>query len=190
MPGVRQRSPKWIRSTWEGPKDMDGDSDHSLWMGRLLRLAQRVGMEGEVPVAAVILDERGTAIGWGSNVRHRHQDPLGHAELVALRQAAALRGDWRFNGCCLLVTLEPCPMCAGALVQARMGQVIYGAEDPKRGALGGCLDLANHPSAHHAMEVQGGVMEAEGRQLLENWFRQRRRQARSAGTREARFPTG
>ena len=178
-----------MHNTSDRPQDSDGDWDHRLWMGRLLRLAQRVGMEGEVPVAAVVLDERGIAIGWGSNVRHRHQDPLGHAELVALRQAAALRGDWRFNGCILLVTLEPCPMCAGALVQARMGQVIYGAGDPKRGALGGCLDLANHPSAHHAMGVQGGLLEAEGRQLLENWFRQRRRQARSAGKREARSPT-
>jgi len=174
----------------EVPKAMNGASDHILWMGRLLRLAHRVGMEGEVPVAAVILDGKGTAIGWGSNVRHRHQDPLGHAELVALRQAADLRGDWRFNDCSLLVTLEPCPMCAGALVQARMGQVIYGAADPKRGALGGCLDLANHPSAHHGMRVEGGVLAAEGRQLLENWFRQRRRQARSAGTREVRFPAG
>lgn len=157
---------------------MDGGTDHNLWMARLLRLAQRVGMEGEVPVAAVILDERGMAIGWGSNVRHRQQDPLGHAELVALRQAAALRSDWRFNDCSLLVTLEPCPMCAGALVQARMGQVVYGATDPKRGGLGGCLDLANHPSAHHRMRVQGGVLGVEGQQLLENWFRQRRRQER------------
>lgn len=190
MPGIRQRSKKWIDTTKKGLVDMDWGSDHNLWMGRLLRLAHRVGTEGEVPVAAVVLDEGGMAIGWGSNVRHRQQDPLGHAELVALRQAAALRGDWRFNGCSLLVTLEPCPMCAGALVQARMGQVIYGAADPKRGALGGCLDLANHPSAHHTMGVQGGVMATEGRQLLENWFRQRRRQARSAGTREAHSPTG
>jgi tRNA(adenine34) deaminase len=190
VPGVGQRIKKWIPTTKEGLKVMDGGTDHYLWMARLLRLAQRVGMEGEVPVAAVILDERGMAIGWGSNVRHRQQDPLGHAELVALRQAAALRGDWRFNGCSLLVTLEPCPMCAGALVQARMGQVVYGAPDPKRGALGGCLDLANHPSAHHGMRVQGGMLAEEGRQLLENWFRQRRRQARLARRREARFPAG
>lgn len=188
MPVASQRSQKWIHSSKEGPKFMAAASDHDLWMGRLLRLAHRVGLEGEVPVAAVILDERGIAIGWGSNVRHRQQDPLGHAELVALRQAAALRGDWRFNGCCLLVTLEPCPMCAGALVQARMGEVVYGAIDPKRGALGGCLDLANHSSAHHGMRVHGGLLAEEGRQLLEDWFRQRRRQARLAGTREVRFP--
>lgn len=169
---------------------MEADHDDNLWMGRLLRLAHRVGLEGEVPVAAVILDERGVAIGWGSNVRERRQDPLGHAELVALRQAAALRGDWRFNGCRLLVTLEPCPMCAGALVQARMGQVVYAASDPKRGALGGCLDLADHPSAHHVMQVKGGLLGGESQRLLETWFKQRRRQSRWDGTPEARSRGG
>lgn len=144
-------------------------------MARLLRRAASVGEEGEVPVAAVVLDAGGRCIGWGSNRRHRHQDPLGHAELVALRQAAGLRGEWRFNDCTLLVTLEPCPMCAGALVQARMGRVVYGAGDPKRGALGGCLDLSRDPSAHHRMRVSGNVLEAEARRQLESWFRSRRR---------------
>ena len=117
-----------------------------IWMDRLLRLGERVGEEGEIPVAAVMLDDQGRCLGWGSNRRHHDQDPLGHAELVALRQAAAMRGDWRFNACTLVVTLEPCPMCAGALVQARVGTVVFGASDPKRGALGGCLNLARDPS--------------------------------------------
>jgi tRNA(Arg) A34 adenosine deaminase TadA len=108
-------------------------------MDRLLRLADAVGAGGEIPVAAALLDEAGRCVGWGSNRRHRRADPLGHAELLALRRAAAARGDWRFNGCTLLVTLEPCPMCAGALIQARVGTVIYGAADPKRGGLGGSL---------------------------------------------------
>lgn len=105
-------------------------------------------------------------------------DPLGHAELVALRQAAEVQGDWRFNACTLIVTLEPCPMCAGALVQARMGTVVYGAPDPKRGGLGGSLDLSTHASAHHRMQVIRGVREPEAREQLERWFRQRRRQNR------------
>ena len=151
-----------------------------LWMERLLRCARRVGEAGEIPVAAVLLDARGQAIGWGSNRRHRDQDPLGHAELVALRQAAALRRDWRFNDCTLLVTLEPCPMCAGALIQARVGRVIYAAADAKRGALGGCLDLAHHPSAHHHMAVQGGLEAASAERQLSDWFRQRRRAPRQA----------
>ena len=150
-------------------------------MERLLRRADRVGLEGEVPVAAVVLDGEGKAVGWGSNRRHRKQDPLGHAELVALERAARLRGSWRFNDCTLVVTLEPCPMCAGALVQARMGRVVFGAGDPKRGALGGCLDLARHSSAHHGMEVVSGVKEACARHQLETWFRQRRRLATEGG---------
>ncbi|MFM7086144.1 MAG: nucleoside deaminase [Cyanobium sp.] len=150
-----------------------------LWMQRLLRLAERVGETGEIPVAAVLLDGRGRALGWGSNRRERHQDPLGHAELVALRQAAAARGDWRFNDCTLLVTLEPCPMCAGALIQARLGRVLFAAGDRKRGALGGCLDLAADPSAHHHMEVSGGLEAAAAESQLRDWFR-RRREARRA----------
>jgi tRNA(adenine34) deaminase len=154
---------------------MLNDAASLLWMDRLLRLAAAVGADGEIPVAAVLLDEAGRCVGWGSNRRHRQADPLGHAELLALRRAAAARGDWRFNGCTLLVTLEPCPMCAGALIQARVGTVIYGAADPKRGGLGGSLDLSVHPSAHHHMAVRGGVLEGRAGEQLEAWFRQRRR---------------
>jgi len=147
-------------------------------MERLLRRADAVGAQGEIPVAAVVLDAQGRAIGWGSNRRERDQHPLGHAELVALQQAARLRGDWRFNDCTLLVTLEPCPMCAGALVQARLGVVVFGASDPKRGGLGGCLDLSRDPSAHHHMQVLGGCRAEACSAQLEAWFRQRRRQRR------------
>lgn len=145
-----------------------------FWMARLLRLADSAGESGEVPVAAVVLDGEGLCLGWGSNRRQRRRDPLGHAELVALRQAAAARGDWRFNDCTLVVTLEPCPMCAGALIQARMGRVVFAAPDPKRGALGGCLDLAGDPSAHHHMQVRSGILAAQAREQLEGWFRRRR----------------
>ena len=147
-------------------------------MKRLLRRANSVGTEGEVPVAAVVLDGDGRAIGWGVNRRERDQQPLGHAELMALQQAATLRGDWRFNDCTLVVTLEPCPMCAGALVQARMGRVVYGAFDCKRGALGGVLDLSRDASAHHHMQVQGGVQAEACSAQLEQWFRRRRQQRR------------
>lgn len=149
---------------------------HQLWMERLLRRAARVGALGEVPVAAVVLDPQGRAVGWGVNRRHRGHDPLGHAELVALRQAAQALGTWRFNGCTLLVTLEPCPMCAGALIQARMGRVVFAAADPKRGALGGCLNLAADKSAHHHLEVSAGLKGQEAEALLQGWFRRRRQQ--------------
>lgn len=157
--------------------DKEAMESHALylhWMDRLLRRARTVGEQGEIPVAAALLDGKGRCLGWGSNRRQREADPLGHAELVALRQGAATRGDWRFNDCTMIVTLEPCPMCAGALVQARMGTVVYGAADPKRGALGGTVDLARHPSAHHHMRVVAGIRgELAGRQL-EEWFRERR----------------
>ncbi len=156
-----------------------GEQDRWMrWMTVLLERAADNGNTGEVPVAAVILDEHGRCIGHGRNRRERCQDPLGHAELVALQQAATLRGDWRFNPCTLLVTLEPCPMCAGALVQARMGTVVFGASDQKRGGLGGCLDLAQHPSSHHHMRVVGPVMQGKAGKQLEAWFRRRRQSNR------------
>jgi tRNA(adenine34) deaminase len=161
-----------------GPRCSQEDGTLQLWMARLLRHAERVGQSGEIPVAAVILDGQGRCLGWGSNRRHRQQDPLGHAELVALRQAAQARRDWRFNDCSLLVTLEPCPMCAGALIQARLGRVVFAASDSKRGALGGCLNLASDASAHHHMVVEGGLLATEARNQLERWFLARRAERR------------
>ena len=153
---------------------LDLSKHYDQWMNVLLSRAEVTGRDGEIPVAAVVLDGVGRAIGHGRNRRHHHQDPLGHAELVALRQAAWISGDWRFNSCTLIVTLEPCPMCAGALVQARMGTVVFGARDTKRGGLGGTLDLSRHISAHHNMNVVGGVMEQQARWQLERWFRRQR----------------
>lgn len=157
------------------------------WMGRLIERARRFGERGEVPVSAVVLDHHGRCIGHGINQRELNNDPLGHAELMAVRQACRLRGDWRLNDCTLLVTLEPCPMCAGALVQARVGQVIFAATDPKRGAMGSTLNLATHMSAHHRMTVIGGVQAEEAKEMLSSWFKQRRQ--RSDGTEEAPFQT-
>ena len=144
------------------------------WMRRLLLRAKRLGELGEVPVTAIILDADGRCIGHGSDCRELLNDPLGHAELIALRQAASLKQDWRFNDCTLITTLEPCPMCSGALIQSRMGQVIFGATDPKRGGLGGTINLALHESAHHKMIIRGGVMEHEAGKQLRNWFKLRR----------------
>ncbi len=144
------------------------------WMTRLLTKAKLVGERGEVPIAAVILDKRGRCIGYGENRREAMKDPLGHAELVALRQASWINNDWRFNNCTLIVNLEPCPMCAGALIQARMGMIIYGAEDKKRGALGGTINLAEHKSAHHNMLIEKGIMEKESRKIIVDWFKEKR----------------
>ncbi len=148
--------------------------EKNRWMARLLFKAKQVGERGEVPIAAVILDKKGRCIGYGGNRREERKDPLGHAELVALRQAAWIINDWRFNDCTLIVNLEPCPMCAGALIQARMGRIIYGSEDPKRGALGGTINLAEHKSAHHNMLIERGVMEKESRKIIVEWFKEKR----------------
>ena len=144
------------------------------WMKKLLSKAILVGKRGEVPIAAVILDKKGRCIGYGENRREMMKDPLGHAELVALRQASCINNDWRFNDCTLIVNLEPCPMCAGALIQARMGKIIYGSGDPKRGALGGTINLAEHKSAHHKMLIERGVMEEESRKIILDWFKDKR----------------
>ena len=143
------------------------------WMRVVMRRAESVG-EIELPIAALIIDQKGRCIGRGTNKRQINKDPLGHAELIALRQAAFLRQDWRFNDCIMLVNLEPCQMCAGALIQARMGIVIFAAKDKKRGGFGGSIDLSKHKSAHHKMKVYGGLLEAESQKLLKLWFKKLR----------------
>ena len=143
------------------------------WMRVVMRRAESVG-EIELPIAALIIDQKGRCIGRGTNKRQINKDPIGHAELIALRQAAFLRKDWRFNDCIMLVNLEPCQMCAGALIQARMGIVIFAAKDKKRGGFGGSIDLSKHKSAHHKMKVYGGLLEAESQKLLKLWFKKLR----------------
>ena len=146
---------------------------YSKWMKVVLRRAQVVG-ERELPISALIIDQNGRCIGRGSNKREINKDPLGHAELIALRQAAWIRNDWRFNDCVMIVNLEPCQMCAGAIIQSRMGKVIFSANDFKRGGLGGTIDLSKHKSAHHKMEVIKGLFENESSMLIKNWFKRLR----------------
>ena len=148
---------------------------YSNWMKVVIRRAESAG-KIELPIAALIIDQKGRCIGRGTNKRQINKDPLGHAELMALRQAAYLRQDWRFNDCVMLVNLEPCQMCAGALIQARMGMVIFAAKDEKRGGFGGSIDLSNHKSAHHKMKIFGGLLEEESQKLLKNWFKKLRTQ--------------
>ncbi len=144
------------------------------WMEKLIKRANEVGEQGEVPVAAVIIDFNGHCIGHGRNTRNKSFNPLGHAEIIALRQASWIKKDWRFNDCTLIVTLEPCQMCAGAIVQARMGKVIFGANDFKRGGLGGSIDLSTHKSAHHKMIVEKGILENKIKDQIELWFKKKR----------------
>ena len=149
--------------------------DYIKWMKFILRRSDEVG-KVELPITAVIIDENGRCIGRGSNKRQTNKDPLGHAELIALRQAAWIKNDWRFNECSIIVNLEPCTMCAAALVQARIGQVVYGADDHKRGGFGGTIDLSKHESAHHKMTITSGILEIDCKDKIRLWFRNLRYQ--------------
>lgn len=143
------------------------------WMSRALELAEHAATLGEVPVGAVVAFE-GQLIAEGYNVRERDADPLGHAEIVAIRSAARALDRWRLWGCTLVVTLEPCPMCAGAIVNARVDGVVFGARDPRAGAAGSAIDLLDHPSLNHRPWRTEGIAAAESSALLRAFFRSRR----------------
>jgi len=125
-------------------------------------------------IGAVVLDPTGSVIARGHNVRERDGDPTGHAEMVVLRAAAAAMGEWRLSGCTLVVTLEPCTMCAGACVLARLRRVVYGAADPKAGAVGSLWDVVRDRRLNHRPEVVAGVLTAECQDLLQGWFERKR----------------
>ncbi|KJL36122.1 tRNA-specific adenosine deaminase [Microbacterium ginsengisoli] len=143
-------------------------------MRRALALAEVAGTEGDVPVGAVVVDAAGTPIGEGRNLREATGDPTAHAEVVALRQAAASIGSWNLEGCTLVVTLEPCLMCAGALLQARVSRVVFGAWDDKAGAAGSMYDVVRDRRLPYRAEVVGGVLAAEAQAQLRNFFEARR----------------
>ena len=156
-------------------KSQNKTSKYDKWMKIVLRRAFEVS-KFELPISALIIDEKGRCIGRGTNKRQLNKDPLGHAELIALRQAAWIKNDWRFNECILIVNLEPCTMCAGAIVQSRMGKVVYSTGDPKRGGFGGTIDLSKHKSAHHKMIIIKGIFEEQSKKLLKDWFKTLRNQ--------------
>lgn len=129
---------------------------------------------GDVPVGAVVLDAAGNVIARGRNVREAEQDPSGHAEIVALRAAALALGSWRLDGCTLVVTLEPCTMCAGAIVGARIARLVFGAVDDKAGAVGSLWDVVRDRRLNHRPEVVAGVAAAECAALMTSFFKEQR----------------
>jgi tRNA(adenine34) deaminase len=151
-------------------------------MLQALALAEAAGVAGDVPVGAVIVDQRNQLIASATNRREQDHDPTAHAEILALRQAGRQRGNWHLNDCTLYVTLEPCPMCAGALVLARLGTLVYGADDRKAGAVRSVLNLPDGPASNHQLTVYGGMLEEACREQLQNWFSQRRRHSSSQNT--------
>jgi tRNA(adenine34) deaminase len=152
------------------------DAQHStdeLWMEEALRSAQRALEAGEVPVGAVVVSS-GRIVGRGWNRNLADQDPTAHAEVVALREAGRTLGNHRLGDCELFATIEPCAMCAGALVHARILRLVYGADDPKAGAVHSVLSVLNHPNLNHRIQVCGGVLAGRSAEMLQEFFRNRR----------------
>ena len=146
------------------------DLRYAVWMGQALEVARGALDAGDVPVGAVVLSAEGDVLGAGHNQREADGDPTAHAEVLALRAAASARGGWRLEECTLVVTLEPCVMCAGALMLARIRRVVLGAWDPKAGACGSVWDLVRDRRATHRVEVIGGIREQECSQILLDFF--------------------
>ncbi len=143
--------------------------DDQRWMREALVDARRAEALGEVPIGAVVVRD-GRVIGRGHNLRESRGDPLAHAELEAIAEAARAVKGWRLSGCTLFVTLEPCAMCAGALVNGRVDRLVFGARDPKAGFCGSLGDLVRDPRLNHRLEVRAGVLEAESSRLLRDFF--------------------
>ncbi|MBD2168140.1 tRNA adenosine(34) deaminase TadA [Calothrix membranacea FACHB-236] len=147
---------------------------HRGWMTHALKLAQAAGDAGEVPVGAVIVDAGGNVLAEGENRKERDKDPTAHAEIIALRAAGKTLQNWHLNQCTLYVTLEPCPMCAGAIIHSRLGLLVYGVDDTKTGAIRTVINIPDSAASNHRLKVIGGILESTCRQQLQAWFATRR----------------
>lgn len=150
---------------------------HRSWMMKAIALAHIAASAGEVPVAAIVVDSNNQPVAYAANRKEQAADPTGHAEVLALRAAGKKLGNWHLNDCVLYVTLEPCMMCAGAIVQSRLGLLVYGAYDSKAGAVRSVLNLPDSPCSNHKLPVISGILEAPCRQQLQTWFRQKRQRS-------------
>jgi tRNA(adenine34) deaminase len=156
------------------------EDDDAHYMAQALRIAEDAAALGDVPVGAVVVLD-GQVIGTGGNRREVEADPTGHAEIVALREACRRMNRWRVDGATLYVTLEPCPMCAGALVNARVARVVYGADDPKAGAVRSLYRICDDPRLNHRLEILGGVLAEPCAAVLRTFFARARAQKRIRG---------
>lgn len=155
------------------PSDDSSTQQDELWMQEALRAAQRALEESEVPIGAVVVCD-GKIVGRGWNRNIGESDPTAHAEIVALREAGRTVGNHRLGECALFVTIEPCAMCAGAMVHARIERLVYGADDAKAGAVHSAMQVLNHPTLNHKVKIRGGVLAAQCAVLVQEFFRSRR----------------
>lgn len=147
--------------------------DDAAWMEQALELARLAAAAGEVPVGALVIKD-GDIVGRGHNRNLLDNDPTAHAEIVALREAGLRLGNHRLPGCWMVATIEPCSMCAGAMVHARIARLVYGAADPKAGAAGSLLQVVNHPGLNHRIEITSGVLAGRCTEILQEFFRRKR----------------
>jgi len=150
-----------------------GHTQDETFMRLALEQAALAPASGEVPIAALLVHE-GQVLAQAHNLRETRQDPTAHAEILVIQEAAAKLGTWRLLACTLYVTLEPCPMCAGAIVQSRIARTVFAAWDPKAGACGSLMDIPTDPRLNHRVEMAGGILEKESQRLLQEFFRKRR----------------
>ncbi|MGL5034135.1 MAG: nucleoside deaminase [Microcystaceae cyanobacterium] len=144
-------------------------------MAIALQLAEQGSQGGEIPVGALIVNNLGEIVSTATNRKESDRDPTAHAEIMAIRSASQKLQTWHLEACSLYVTLEPCPMCAGAIIQARLGLLVYGVADPKSGAIRTVLNLPDSPASNHRLTVIGGILEANCRDQLQSWFQQKRK---------------
>jgi tRNA(adenine34) deaminase len=149
-------------------------ASYDVAMRAALDEARAALASGDVPIGAVVLDRDGTVVGRGHNVRERDGDPTGHAEMVAIRSAAEVVGEWRLSGCTLVVTLEPCTMCAGAIVLSRLERLVFAAYDERAGAVGSLWDVVRDRRLNHRPEVMSGLLADDSRSLLDDFFARQR----------------
>jgi tRNA(adenine34) deaminase len=154
--------------------DYDAYLIHCRWMTYALELAQTAGDLGEVPVGAVIINRQGDLIAQAANRKTREQDPTAHAEILAIRTATKTIQDIYLPDCTIYVTLEPCPMCAGAIIHSRLDLLVYGADDPKTGAIRTVLNLPDSYCSNHSLKVMAGIKATSCRQQLQTWFERQR----------------
>jgi tRNA(adenine34) deaminase len=161
---------------WDYLKSIDEKAyeKHRQWMQLALNLAATAGNRGDVPVGAVIVDKEGHLIAQEANCKEKHHDPTAHAEILAISAASQVLGNWHLNDCTLYVTLEPCPMCAGAIIQARLGLLVYGADDPKTGVIRTVANFIDSPFSNHRLPVIAGILAKESGELLQTWFEKKR----------------
>lgn len=147
---------------------------HRFWMDRAIALAKQAGSQGEIPVGAIIIGTDGQILATGENRKERDRDPTAHAEILAIRNAAKILKDWHLNQTTLYVTLEPCPMCAGAILQSRVRTLVYGVGDPKTGAIHTVINLPYSSASFHRLEAIAGIRERQCHELLQTWFQDHR----------------